>query len=156
MVFSPTNTAGTPWDDGRHVNSWKEPWPGGINLTRFLFTGNNLCEWAAPPRRPHFQQHKCSSLTDFAGFIVLKGDRVCVLSRVQLFAMSWTVTRQAPLSMGFPRQDYWSRLPLPSPQDLPDPGIKSAPPPSPTLQACYLPLGHWGGLLTLLCISQEH
>ena len=38
-------------------------------------------------------------------------------------SVSWTVARQASLSMGFPRQEYWSRLPFPSPGDLPDPGI---------------------------------
>ena len=51
------------------------------------------------------------------------GWRVCVLSRfsrIQLFATLWTVTHQAPLSMGF----YWSGLPCPPPGDLPDPGIK--------------------------------
>ena len=42
----------------------------------------------------------------------------------------WTVARQAPLSMGFPRQEYWSGLPFPSPGDLPDPGME---PRSPTL-----------------------
>ena len=36
----------------------------------------------------------------------------------------WTVAPQAPLSMGFSRQEYWSSLPFPSPGDLPDPGIK--------------------------------
>ena len=46
------------------------------------------------------------------------------------FATPWTVTCQAPLSMGFPRQEYWSGLPLPSPGDLPDPGIE---PKSPAL-----------------------
>ena len=40
------------------------------------------------------------------------------------FAISWTVACQAPLSMGFSRQEYWSRLPFPSPGDLPDPGIE--------------------------------
>ena len=40
-----------------------------------------------------------------------------------LFA-PWTITRQAPLSMGISRQEYWSGLPFPSPGDLPDPGIK--------------------------------
>ena len=40
----------------------------------------------------------------------------------------WTVVCQAPLSMGFPRQEYWSGLPFPSPGDLPDPGIKPASP----------------------------
>ena len=37
-----------------------------------------------------------------------------------------TVALQVPLSMGFPRQEYWSELPFPSPGDLPDPGIKPA------------------------------
>ena len=46
------------------------------------------------------------------------------LSRVQLLATPWTVAHQAPLSMGFSRQEYWSGLPLPSPGDLPDPGIE--------------------------------
>ena len=49
----------------------------------------------------------------------------------------WTVARQASLSMGFSRQEYWSGLSFPSPEDLPDPGIK---PWSPELQADSLPL----------------
>jgi len=40
------------------------------------------------------------------------------------FATPWTVARQAPLSMGFSRQEYWNGLPFPSPGDLPNPGIK--------------------------------
>ena len=40
----------------------------------------------------------------------------------------WTVARQAPLFMGFPRQEYWSRLPFPSPGDLPDSGIEPTSP----------------------------
>ena len=51
----------------------------------------------------------------------------CMLSHfspVWLFATLWTVTHQAPLSMGFSRQEYWSGLPCPSPGDLPDPGRK--------------------------------
>ena len=51
----------------------------------------------------------------------------CVLSpfsRVQLFDTPWTVARQAPLSMGFSRQEYWSGLLFPAPGDLPDPGIE--------------------------------
>ena len=47
-------------------------------------------------------------------------------------ATPWTVARQAPLSMGFSRQEYWSGLPFPSPGDLPDPGIETR---SPALQA---------------------
>ena len=58
--------------------------------------------------------------------------KVKLLSRVRLFATPWTSTYQAPPSMGFSRQEYWSGLPFPSPGDLPDPGIK---PRSPTLEA---------------------
>ena len=46
------------------------------------------------------------------------------LSRVRLFATPWTVAYQAPPSMGFSRQEYWSGLPFPSPGDLPNPGIE--------------------------------
>ena len=52
---------------------------------------------------------------------------LCVLScfsHVRLSVTSWTVARQAALSMGFSRQEYWSGLPFPSPGDLPDPGIE--------------------------------
>ena len=55
-----------------------------------------------------------------------------MLSSIQLFATPWTSTHQAPLSMGFPRKEYWSGFPCPSPGDLPDPGIKLR---SPALQA---------------------
>ena len=58
------------------------------------------------------------------------------LSHVRLFATPWTVAYQAPLSMEFSRQEYWSGLPFPSPGYLPDPGIE---PGSPTLQADALP-----------------
>ena len=53
-----------------------------------------------------------------------------VLSHVQLFLTPRTITRQAPPSMGFSRQEYWSGLPFPSPGDLPNLGIESL---SPTL-----------------------
>jgi len=49
-----------------------------------------------------------------------------VLSDVRLFVTPWTVAGQAPLSMGFSRQEYWRGLPFPSPEDLPDPGIEPA------------------------------
>ena len=51
-----------------------------------------------------------------------------VLSCIQLFAAPWTVACQAPLFMGLLGQEYWSRLPFPSPGDLPDPGIEPGPP----------------------------
>ena len=63
---------------------------------------------------------------------------LCMLSHfshVQLSAFLWTMARQAPLSMGFSRQEYWSALPFPSPGDRPEPGK----PGSPALQADALP-----------------
>ena len=59
-----------------------------------------------------------------------------VCSVVWLFATPWTVAHQATLSMGFPRQEYWSGLPFPSPGDLPHPGIKPA-----SLRSLPLPVG---------------
>ena len=53
----------------------------------------------------------------------------CMLSwfsRVRLFATLWTIVRQSPLSKGFSRQEYWSRLPFPAPGDLPDPEMELA------------------------------
>ena len=62
---------------------------------------------------------------------------VCeLLSSVQFFVSPWTVACQAPLSMEFSKQEYWSGLPFPAPGDLPHPGIK---PRSPALQADSLP-----------------
>ena len=49
---------------------------------------------------------------------------LCVLSCVRLFATSWTIAHQAPLSKEFSRQEYWNGLPFPTPGDLPNPGIK--------------------------------
>ena len=66
---------------------------------------------------------------------------VCVYARVcsfshsvvsNSFATPWTIAHQAPLSIGFSRQEYWSGLPFPTPGYLPDPGIKPA--------LCFL---HW-------------
>ena len=61
-----------------------------------------------------------------------------LLSRVQLFATQWTVAHQAPLSMGFSRQEYWSGLPFPPPGELPYPGTE---PMSPALAGGIL--YHW-------------
>ena len=69
-----------------------------------------------------------------------------LLSGVRLFATPWTVAYQAPLSMGFSRQEYWSVLPFPSPGDLPNPGFK---PWSPALQTDALPSKPPGRVLFL-------
>ena len=65
-----------------------------------------------------------------------------LLSHVRLFGTPWAIARQAPLSMGFPRQEYWSGLPFPSPGDFSNPEIEST---SPALQVDSLPLSHLGG-----------
>ena len=63
-------------------------------------------------------------------------------------ATPWTAARQAPLSLGFPRPEYWSGLPRPSPGDLPYPGIKPTSPSVPELKANSLPLSHQEAHLT--------
>ena len=73
---------------------------------------------------------------------------ICILSHfshVRLFATPWTGARQAPLSMGYPRQEYWSGVPCCPPGDPPNPGIKPASSVAPTLQAdSSLLLSHCG------------
>ena len=61
----------------------------------------------------------------------------CHFMRVQFFVTPWTVACQAPLSMGFSRQEYWSGLPFPSPGDLPYSGIEQTSLMSPALAAWF-------------------
>ena len=74
----------------------------------------------------------------------------------------WTVACQAPLSMGFSRQEYWSRLPCPPPEDLPDPGIEPSSLTSPAWQADSLPPvppgkpDKWVVLTIPLCLFIQH
>ena len=76
----------------------------------------------------------CSKYTN--DFSLMWKVKVKSLSCVWLFTTPWTIAYQAPQSMGFSRQEYWSTLPLPSPGDLPNPGIE---PEFPELQAYALP-----------------
>ena len=69
----------------------------------------------------------------------------CSVTSVEsLFVTLWTVAYQSPLSMEFPRQEYWSGLPCPAPGDLPNPGVKPISPASSALQGDSLPLSHQG------------
>ena len=86
----------------------------GLNIT-FIRFSHCIC-WLT---------HSCSHC-------VSMGILTC-FSRVWLFMTLWTVAHQAPLSMGFPRQEYWSGLPCPPPGDLPNPGIEPKHPVSPAL-----------------------
>ena len=98
--------------------------------------------WPSPARsRPSLEQVNWVTVPHSrqrSSFLV----RACVLShfsRVQLCVTLWTAAHQAPLSMGFSRQGYWSGLLCPPPGDLPNPVIK---PGSPAFQADSLPLSH--------------
>ena len=74
------------------------------------------------------------------------------LSCVRLFVTPWTVARQAPLSMGFSGQEYWSGLPCPPPGDLPDPGIESAPLASPASAGVFFTTSAtWEAQMYLIC-----
>ena len=64
-----------------------------------------------------------------------------MLKHVQLFVTLWIVACQAPLSMGFAQQEYWTGLPFPPPGDLLEPGIELV---SPVLQVDSIPLSHQG------------
>ena len=108
-------------------------------LSSTLFCNSYLCVlpvcrmWAA------WEQQRCLALCSEqcrAWHVNSERKKVKSLSHVPLFATPWTVAHQAPLSMEFSRQVYWSGLPYPSPGDLPDPGIE---PRSPALQADALP-----------------
>ena len=90
--------------------------------------------------------------TSHGGLLCHSGDLMltwaCVLGRfshVWLFATLWTVAHQAPLSVGFSRQEYWSGLPCPPPGDLPDPGIEPL-----TLTSCALSGGFFTSSTTVI------
>ena len=86
-------------------------------------------EWRSTFRGPLALQMRTPKLRRELSAVVTVLSR---FSRVRLFATVWTVARQAPLSMGFSRQERWSGLPCRPPGDLPNPGIERR---SPTLQA---------------------
>ena len=71
---------------------------------------------------------------------VLNACLLSCLSHIQLFVTLWTIALQAPLSMGFSRQEYWSGFPCPPPGDRPNPGMEPVSPAAPALQADSLPL----------------
>ena len=77
------------------------------------------------------------------------------LSLVQHFVILWSAACQTPLFMGFSWKEYWSGLPIPSLEDLPDPRIKPASPVSPVLQADSLPLSHWGSYVYITVKSSS-
>ena len=92
----------------------------------------------SPTSHPPWQQKVCSRQWDVFCFI---GSCMCVcaesLSHVWLFPTPWTAACQTSLSMEFCKQEYWNRLPFPSPGDLPNPGIKPVSLAPPTLASGF-------------------
>ena len=89
----------------------------------------------------------CSKLLRFTLLAIVAAAAGQSLSHVQLFVTPCMVAHQVPLSTGFPRQEYWSGLSFPSPDDLSDPGIE---PPSPAWQVDSLLLSYLGSPLQWL------
>ena len=124
------------------LDLWPEPsQPQSLCLHGHIAASSFLCLWKLPlplitfmiALHAHLGNSGLSPSLKVFNLII----PVCyLLSRVRLLVTPRTVTLQAPLSIGFSRQDYWSGLPFPSPGDLPDPGIE---PRSPALQADSLP-----------------
>ena len=123
-------------------------------------------QWLRSPARKHknLNWHYCFISFESCGKTVALKEtlseflKVKSLSCVRLFATPWTVAYQAPRSMGFSRQEYWSGLPFPFPGYLPNPEIE---PGSPALQTDALPseplgkpLDFWKTIL--LIISDNH
>ena len=82
--------------------------------------------WIPLPRLNPLLSLQFSPLVSLLQIRTFINGYACVLSHVQLFVTLWTRAHQAPLSMGFPRLEYWSGLSFPPPGHLPDPGIEPA------------------------------
>ena len=104
-----------------HFNGWFTGWL--IHKQKCLSSAKKLCDVTEEGDCTDIQENELCS-------------EVKLLSRVRLFTIPWTVAYEAPLSMEFSRQEYWSGQPFPSPGGLPDPGMESR---SPALRADALP-----------------
>ena len=116
----------------------KHPWFIGVQNTTGEDQINSFRKKAGPKRKQRSAvdvsggESKVQCSKEQCIYRILFLDKCAVwawsLSGVQLFATPWTVTHQATLSMGFFKQEYWSGLPFPPPEDLPDQGIKPTSP----------------------------
>ena len=106
------------------------------------------CMRALPEVRQSRNQKSPSSFNHLVAWCCAKS-----LSRVWLSVTPWTVAHQAPMSMGFSRQEYWSGLPFPPPGDLPDPGIEPSSLRSPVLAGGFFTSSAtWEVVIWLGCI----
>ena len=127
----------------QHLSKWLFPFPsyGKHNKDSCpLFSLPPLASWLSPVllhvALPGMACWVISCLFNGSWLLIFWPPRLCMLSHfshVQLFVILWTIVHQAPLSMGFSRQEYWSGLPFPSPGDIPEPGIEPGSLTSPAL-----------------------
>ena len=111
------------------ISSWRRTWqPTPVLLPGESHGQSNLVGYSP-------WGHKELDTTQWLTHYILCMIYRLVAKLCPTLSTAWTVARQAPLSMGFSRQEYWSGLPCPSPGDLPHPGIE---PRCPALQADYL------------------
>ena len=100
--------------------------------------------------------HNCPKVFGFFVSPFLISQVLSHFSCIQLFGTLWTVNRQAPLSMGFSRQEYWSGLPFLSPRDLPDPGIEPASLMSLALVGQFFTaMATWETSFDLICVYKQ-
>ena len=122
-----------PGNTNRRGLSYTESLTPDLRLSVKIFPYK---QWWKTHLLPIFSRSNSRSGEDY---IILTHDHnislpVCVLAQLCLFVTPWTATHQALLSVGFPRQEYWSGLPFPTPEDLPSPGIE---PTSPALAGAF-------------------
>ena len=147
----------TKWVCQLEVRAWNKLIPLGwrhaghmipVDKGPWAVQGELLCSSLAVLCLPFHLIVFCLWIEELPGPISLchtYSHTACVCS-VQLFATPWTVACQAPLSMEFSRQKYWSGLPFPTSGDLSDPGIEPTSPESPALQSDTLPMSHLGSI----------
>ena len=112
-------------DGGSGQHRWQSNFPGSIGKSSWEF--GDAENWRGE-----------------RGLVRVVCCMLCHISHVWLSVAPWTVAHQAPLSMEFPRQEYWSGLPCPPPGDLPNSGIEPASPTPPSLQVDSWPLSQLG------------
>ena len=113
-----------------------------------MVTHSSILAWRIPWTEESGRLQSMGSQRAGHGFTFTFVINLCMLnrlSRVRLFVTSWTVACQAPLSLGFPGQEYWSGQPFLSPGDLPGPGFEPTFLMCPALVVDSLPLSHWEG-----------
>ena len=112
-------------EDGRSERQTGKSHHPGLRVHQVVLAGHFGKDFLEEHSEP---QGTGSACLDKSPSLSQYQDQVKSLSRVWLFVTPWTVAYHAPLSMGFSRQEYWSGLPFPSSEDLPNPGIEPGSP----------------------------